>query len=198
MSPESQNSPRDTQKKSQSHNTSPRARMRHIVKRHSSDSPPVPVPSPSPPTVRDSETHKTLLKQQRQEVKLINFFIVIVVTMMTIVMVMIAMMMKMMMMVIIWLVPVRRLFRPSRSMHFGDVSETNGRETPRQSRSAHAWAFLKSSHGALSIYEKNPEISVVAKVEFPIGKKLFHLVVNPGTWRGARPWTWNWYKVRET
>ena len=40
---------------------------------------------------------------------------------------------------------------------------------------------------ALSIYEKNPEISVVAKVEFPIGKKLFHLVVNPGTWRGARP-----------
>ena len=36
---------------------------------------------------------------------------------------------------------------------------------------------------ALSIYEKNPEISVVAKVEFPIGKKLFHLVINPGTWR---------------
>ena len=32
--------------------------------------------------------------------------------------------------------------------------------------------------GALSIYEKNPETSVVAKVEFPIGKKLFHLVVN--------------------
>ena len=154
MSPESQSSPRDTQKKSQSHNTSPRARMRHIVKRHSSDSPPVPVPSPSPPTVRDSETHKTLLKQQRQEVKLINFFIVIVVTMMTIVMVMmmmvmIAMMMKMMKMVIIWLVPVRRLFRPSRSMHFGDVSETNGRETHRQSRSAHAWVFLKSSHGQL-------------------------------------------------
>ena len=53
-------------------------------------------------------------------------------------------------------------------------------------------------HWALSIYEKNPEISVVAKVEFPIGKKLFHLVVNPGTWRGARPWTWNWYKRRET
>ena len=101
MSPESQNSPRDTQKKSQSHNTSPRARMRHIVKRHSSDSPPVPVPSPSPPTVRDSETHKTLLKQQRQEVKLINFFIVIVVTMMTIVMVMMMMVMKMMKMVII-------------------------------------------------------------------------------------------------
>ena len=96
MSPESQNSPRDRQKKSQSHNTSPRARMRHIVKRHSSDSPPVPVPSPSPPTVRDSETHKTLLKQQRQEVKLINFFIFLVVTMMTIVMVM-----KMMKMVII-------------------------------------------------------------------------------------------------
>ena len=45
---------------------------------------------------------------------------------------------------------------------------------------------------------KKPEISVVAKVEFPIGNKLFHLVVNPGTWRGARPWTWNWYKLRET
>ena len=36
------------------------------------------------------------------------------------------------------LVPVRRLSRPSRSMQFGDVSETNGREAPRQSRSAHA------------------------------------------------------------
>ena len=55
------------------------------------------------------------------------------------------------------------------------------------------WGF-----GALSIYEKNPEISVVAKVEFPIGKKLFHLVVNPGTWPGARLWTWNWYKLQET
>ena len=50
---------------------------------------------------------------------------------------------------------------------------------------------------ALSIYEKNPEISVVAKVEFPIGKKLFHLVVNPSTWPGARPWTWNWYKLQD-
>ena len=30
---------------------------------------------------------------------------------------------------------------------------------------------------------KKPEISVVAKVEFPIGNKLFHLVVNPGTRR---------------
>ena len=36
---------------------------------------------------------------------------------------------------------------------------------------------------ALSIQEKNLEISVGAKVEFPIGKKLFHLVVNPGTSR---------------
>ena len=40
------------------------------------------------------------------------------------------------------LVPARRLSRPSQSMHFGDVSETNGRETPRQSQSAHACAFL--------------------------------------------------------
>ena len=39
---------------------------------------------------------------------------------------------------------------------------------------------------------------MVAKVEFPIDKKLFHLVVNPGTWPGARPWTWNWYKLQET
>ena len=30
---------------------------------------------------------------------------------------------------------------------------------------------------------KKTEISVGAKVEFPIGKKLFHLVVNPGTSR---------------
>ena len=28
--------------------------------------------------------------------------------------------------------------------------------------------------------EKNPEISVGAKVDFPIGKKFFHLVVNSG------------------
>ena len=58
--------------------------------------------------------------------------------------------------------------------------------------------FFACKHRVLSIYEKTPEISVVAKVEFPIGKKLFHLVVNPGTWHGARPWTWNWYKLRET
>ena len=36
------------------------------------------------------------------------------------------------------LVPIRRLSKPSWSMHFGDASETNGWETPRQSRSAHA------------------------------------------------------------
>ena len=30
---------------------------------------------------------------------------------------------------------------------------------------------------------KKPEISVGTKVEFPIGKKLFHLVINPGTSR---------------
>ena len=30
---------------------------------------------------------------------------------------------------------------------------------------------------------KKPEISGGAKVEFPIGKKLFHLVLNPGTSR---------------
>ena len=56
----------------------------------------------------------------------------------------------------------------------------------------------RRTHWALSIYEKKPEISVAAKVEFPIGKKLLHLVVNLGTWPGARPWTWNWYKLQET
>ena len=40
-----------------------------------------------------------------------------------------------------------------------------------------------AKHWALSIQEKNPEISVGAKVEFLIGKTLFHLVVNPGTSR---------------
>ena len=34
---------------------------------------------------------------------------------------------------------------------------------------------------ALYIYEKTAEILVGAKVEFPIRKKLLHLVVNPGT-----------------
>ena len=61
------------------------------------------------------------------------------------------------------------------------------------------WKFrMEGKWWALSIYEKKPEISVVAKVEFPIGKKLFYLVVNPGMWPGARPWTWNWYKLQET
>ena len=45
--------------------------------------------------------------------------------------------------------------------------------------------FVKSRKlrdlGRFPFTKKNPEISVVAKVEFPIGKKLFHLVVNPGT-----------------
>ena len=33
--------------------------------------------------------------------------------------------------------------------------------------------------GRLPFRKKNPEISVGAKVEFPIGKKLFHLVLKP-------------------
>ena len=45
--------------------------------------------------------------------------------------------------------PYTASFQLRRSMHFGDVSETSGRETPRQSRSVHAWAFLKSSKGQL-------------------------------------------------
>ena len=51
------------------------------------------------------------------------------------------------------LVPVRRLFRPLRSMHFGDVSETNGRETPRQSRSVHACIFEKFPRSTEIIYK---------------------------------------------
>ena len=39
------------------------------------------------------------------------------------------------------------------------------------------------SCGRFPFRKKNPEISVGAKVEFPIGKKLFHLVLNPGTSR---------------
>ena len=42
------------------------------------------------------------------------------------------------------LVPVRRFPSPSRSIRFSDVSETNGRETPRQKQNAHACvAFFK-------------------------------------------------------
>ena len=58
---------------------------------------------------------------------------------------------------------------------------------PRKLGEVRHFGRFPFSQRALSIYEKNPEISVVAKVEFPIGKKLFHLVVNPGTWPGARP-----------
>ena len=41
----------------------------------------------------------------------------------------------------------------------------------------------RSSVGAFHLGKENLEISVGAKVEFPIGKKLFHLVVHPGTSR---------------
>ena len=34
--------------------------------------------------------------------------------------------------------------------------------------------------GAFHLEKKNPEISVGAKVDFPIGKKFFHFVVNSG------------------
>ena len=78
------------------------------------------------------------------------------------------------------------------------VGSSNGTDHFCLVRPEYSGLALKVVHWALSIQKKNPEISVVAKVEFPIGKKLFHVVVNPGTWRGARPWTWNWYKLRET
>ena len=59
-------------------------------------------------------------------------------------------------------------------------------------------AAKRVEKGAAFHLGKKTRNSVGAKVEFPIGKKLFHLVVNPGTWPGARPWTWNWYKLQET
>ena len=45
------------------------------------------------------------------------------------------------------------------------------------------YSFLYTNLGRFPLRKKNPEISVGAKVEFPFGKKLFHLVVNPGTSR---------------
>ena len=41
---------------------------------------------------------------------------------------------------------VRRLFRPSRSMHFGDVSETNGRETASKTFSDHVTRNASAAH----------------------------------------------------
>ena len=35
--------------------------------------------------------------------------------------------------------------------------------------------------GAFHLGKKNPEISVGTTMDFPIGKKLFYLIVNPGT-----------------
>lgn len=75
ISREPRHRPRDPQQMNGSHSTSPRTRMRHIVKHHSSDSPPAPVPSPSPPTVRENESHKVLLKQQRREESQSKLFI---------------------------------------------------------------------------------------------------------------------------
>ena len=46
-----------------------------------------------------------------------------------------------------------------------------------------AYVFYEWHIGRFPFGKKNPEISMGAKVEFPIGKKLFHLVVNPGTSR---------------
>ena len=60
---------------------------------------------------------------------------------------------------------------------------------------------LSPRRSGLCLQRRQPimEISVGAKVELPIGKKLFYLVVfKTPVRRGARPWTWNWYKLRET
>ena len=63
--------------------------------------------------------------------------------------------------------------------------------------------FYISSHRqrkikrAFHLGKKTPEISVGAKVEFPTGKKLLHLVVNPVTWRCPTVDLLR-YKLRET
>ena len=63
--------------------------------------------------------------------------------------------------------------------------------------------FYISSHRqrkikhAFHLGKKTPEISVGAKVEFPTGKKLFHSVVNPVTWRCPTVDLLR-YKLRET
>ena len=44
--------------------------------------------------------------------------------------------------IIICLVPVRLSPRFSRSIRFGDVSEANGREKPRQRQTAHAFVLF--------------------------------------------------------
>ena len=54
-------------------------------------------------------------------------------------------------------------------------------------------AAKRVEKGAAFHLGKKTRNSVGAKVEFPIGKKLFHLVITPVR-RGARPRTWNWYK----
>ena len=63
-------------------------------------------------------------------------------------------------------------------------------ETPKKVIKSEFFCFLCSCNlgkdqvrGRFPFRKKNPEISVGAKVAFPIGKKLFHLVVNPGTSR---------------
>ena len=53
----------------------------------------------------------------------------------------------------------------------------------KTTRYVERYSFLYTNLGRFPFRKKNPGISVEAKVEFPIGKKLFHLVVSPGTSR---------------
>ena len=50
------------------------------------------------------------------------------------------------------LVPVRSFPSPSRSMCFGDVSEANGREMPRQKQNAHACVTFWNSKMTLMLW----------------------------------------------
>ena len=69
---------------------------------------------------------------------------------------------------------------------------TNSSAITRTVKFYHFW----NTEGAFHLGKK-AESSVGARVEFPIGKKLFHLVVNPGTSLRPTVAAWNWYKLRE-
>ena len=90
-------------------------------------------------------------------------------------------------------------------LHPNNINEDSGIEIPE------AWMHTIRHHdnqGAFHLGKKNPEISVGTKMDYLIGKKLFHSIVNPRT--APSPllmWhqdgrqignNWNWYKVRET
>ena len=90
-------------------------------------------------------------------------------------------------------------------LHPNNINKDSGIEIPE------AWMHTIRHHdnqGAFHLGQKNPEISVGTKMDYLIGKKLFHSIVNPRTapsplWMWHQDGrqignNWNWYKVRET